>query len=111
MKKFILWAPRVLAILFIFFISVFALDAFEAGLPWREQVIGFLIHLLPTYILIALLITAWHFPLVGGLLFIAIGIFYIFVMREFDLIIFLMISGPAFLTGALFIAQKFTREK
>ena len=113
MKKFILWAPRVLGILFILFISIFALDAFEEGMPLWKQIVGFLIHLVPTCILIALLLVAWKFPLVGGLLFIGIGIFYILIFwtRDFDPLAYLVISGPAFLTGALFIAQMFLREE
>ena len=41
MRKFILWAPRVLSILFILFISIFALDAFEEGMPLWKQIVGF----------------------------------------------------------------------
>jgi len=111
MKKFILWAPPVLAILFILFISLFALDAFEAGLPWWEQIVGFLIHLVPTYILIAFLVTGWYFPLIGGLLFIAGGIFYLVMARGQDWMSYLFISVPAFLTGVLFIVQKFLQDK
>jgi hypothetical protein len=111
MKKFILWAPRVLSILFILFISIFALDAFEEGMPLWKQMLGFLIHLVPTYILIAFLLAAWKFPLIGGLLFIGIGIFYILFARNFNVFTYLIISGPAILTGVLFIAQKFIREE
>jgi hypothetical protein len=110
MKQFIRWAPRVLGVLFILFISIFALDAFEEGMPLWEQIIGFLIHLVPTYILIAFLLVAWKFPLAGGLLFIGIGIFYILFARNFNPFTYLIISGPAILTGALFIAQKFISE-
>ena len=111
MKNFILWAPRVLAILFILFISLFALDSFGTGKPWWEGIVGFLIHLVPTYFLIAMLIAAWRFPLVGGLFFIAGGIFYLVMAHGQHWTAYLFISGPAFLTGALFLAQKFLREK
>ncbi len=107
MRKFILWVPRVLAIVFILFISMFALDAFTGDMPWWEKVVGFLIHLIPTYILIGFLLLAWRYPLVGGLLFIGIGVFYILWAREFDLLTYVIVSGPAILTGALFAAQNF----
>ena len=55
MKKYI-WIPRILTIAFIIFISLFALDSFGTSDPWYMEVLGFLIHLIPTYILLAILI-------------------------------------------------------
>jgi len=43
-----------------------------------EAVVGFLIHLVPTYIMIAILLIAWKRGLVGGILFILPGLFLIF---------------------------------
>ena len=48
----LLWIPRVLAIMFILFISVFALDAFSGKVPFIKEFVGFLIHLIPSFILI-----------------------------------------------------------
>ena len=111
MKKFILWAPRVLAALFILFISLFALDSFGTGKPFWEEILGFLIHLVPTYVLIGFLLAGWQLPLVGGLLFIAGGIFYLVMARGQHWAAYLFISGPAFLTGTLFLLQKFLPGK
>jgi hypothetical protein len=110
MKKFLLWAPRLFAIAFILFISLFALDAFEGDVPLWEKLLGFLIHLVPSFVLIGVLLIAWRFPLVGGLFFIGAGIFYVIAMPKVDLIAFLLISGPAFLTGGLFLAQHFIKD-
>ena len=62
-----------MCIVAILFVSMFALDAFSPGTPLWEQVIGFLIHLIPSYILILILWFAWKNEKWGGLLFIAIG--------------------------------------
>jgi hypothetical protein len=50
MKVFIYWLPRVSAILFILFISVFALDVFTEP-NWA---LALFMHLIPSFILIIL---------------------------------------------------------
>ena len=62
----ILWTPRVLSILFACFISLFALDVFVEGRPWTEILVALLIHLIPTYLLILVLVLAWRRPWIGA---------------------------------------------
>jgi len=57
-KKILFWSPRILTILFIGFISLFALDVFDEELGFWQALSGFLIHLIPTYILIVTLVFA-----------------------------------------------------
>ncbi len=54
------WIPRILWILFIIFISLFALDVFSEGYSFGETILAFLIHLVPTYILIIALLITWN---------------------------------------------------
>lgn len=68
------WLPRLLAIFAIAFISSFALDAFAPGLTLWQQLGGFLMHMLPSFVLIIFLIIAWRKQLIGGILFILIGL-------------------------------------
>lgn len=110
-KTTFIWIPRALAILFILFISLFALDAFEEGLSLGEQLLGFVIHLLPSFILLGLLLVAWRFPLVGGLLFAGAGASYFFWARGMDWTTYLLVAGPPLLIGAFFIAGKTLRER
>lgn len=49
-----------------FFLSVFALNAFTPEVPLGEQLIGFGMHLIPTIVFMALIATAWRFPIAGG---------------------------------------------
>lgn len=101
--KILYWLPRILAILFILFISMFALDVL--GEP--QWFLALLIHLIPSYILIALTILSWKFPLPGGLAFIALGIL-LLVLSHFEPLI---ISIPVIVIGALFLVSKYALER
>ena len=68
------WLPRIICILAILFISAFAGDAFETGHSFWQQIAAFLIHLIPSFVLLALLIIAWRWEYIGGIIFIVIGI-------------------------------------
>ena len=75
-NQFIHWAPRILSILMILFVSMFALDAFAPNLSVWQQIGGFLIHLIPSYILLAALLVAWKWENLGGWLFTLLGIIF-----------------------------------
>jgi hypothetical protein len=49
------WAPRIISILAICFISIFATDAFNSIDSFPNQIKDFSIHLIPTFILISIL--------------------------------------------------------
>ena len=72
--KLLHWLPRILCILAILLISVFALDAFNPELTLWNQIIGFIRHLIPSFILILLLVLAWKKELIGGIVFTIIGL-------------------------------------
>jgi len=110
-KKFLCWLSRILGILFAIFISIFSLDTFGEGIPFLEAVAGFLIHLIPTYIVIAVLLIAWKWELVGGILFILIGASYLVWAHVPHWTAFLLIGGPPVLIGILFIAAHFISNR
>lgn len=104
--RFLHWTPRFLGILFILFISLFALDVFAEGYAWWEQLLGLLVHLIPSFVLVAALVIAWLRPGLGGLLFLAVA--FGFVVRYNLLsnwVTALMIAGPPLLVGALFLVD------
>jgi cytochrome b561 len=68
------WLPRIICILAILFISLFALDAFAPELPFWQQIGAFLMHLIPSFILLGLLLIAWKWEYVGGIIFTLIGV-------------------------------------
>ncbi len=72
--KAFFWAPRILGILAILFISMFALDAFQPDMTIWEQMRDFLMHLIPSFVLLAIFLLAWKRELIGGIIFLAIGL-------------------------------------
>ena len=122
MQKIFHWLPRIFCIVAILFISMFALDAFDSRLPITKQITDFLMHLIPTYILILILFIAWKWEMIGGIIFILIGagfmpfIFSINYNRNHfsvaqSLGIIAMINLPFILVGALFIYSHFLKRK
>ena len=76
--KFLHWTPRLLGILLILFISMFALDIFSEGFTGWQIIIGLIMHLIPSFILLAALLVAWRWPGVGGLVFLGAVVFFVF---------------------------------
>ncbi len=116
-NPFIHWTPRVLAILFILFLAMFSLDVFGEGYGFWQTVLALLMHNIPVFVLLVLLIISWKYEIVGGIAFILGGLFYIgtLIMRpQFEWYMLswsAMISGPAFLIGGLFLAEWFGKKK
>lgn len=109
MKKLLLrllfWSPRVLSILFALFLGMFALDVFQEGYGFWKSLLALVIHLAPfTGLVIVALIVAWRWELVGAILFVCIGILYIVQFgARWKLTAYLLIPGPMFLIGLLFL--------
>lgn len=96
--------PRILAILYIAFISLFALDVFGEGYGLLETILALFMHLIPSFILIVGLIFAWRRPVGGGAIFVALGIIFTLWFRTYRrLDVFLIISLPLLVIGGLFI--------
>jgi hypothetical protein len=51
----LLWTPRIVCILFTAAISLFACDAFGYDTGFRKTLLAFLVHLLPTFLMIFIL--------------------------------------------------------
>ena len=101
MDRLLFYAPRVLGILAIGFLSLFALDAFGGDSPWQDQLLGFVIHMGPNFLLMALLALAWRFERIGGSLFVVAGLLPLFLLSN-PLWVNMILGGPFLLTGVLF---------
>lgn len=102
-RKTLFWTPRILAIAFILFLGLFALDVFSEGNSFGETLVALLIHLIPNFILAAILVVAWKREWIGALLFFGLGIFYIVTTggrQHWGA--YLFIAGPLLLMGVLF---------
>ena len=114
-KTFFHWLPRIICILAILFISMFAADAFEPGLTIWQQLGAFIMHLIPSLILLGILIFAWYKEFIGGTIFITIGLVltpFVFNMNYkmnesiwMSLGIIMTITFPFILVGILFIVS------
>ena len=115
------WTPRFLCILAISFISLFALDSFGTDKTIWQQIGGFLMHMVPSFILLAMLIIAWKWELTGGIIFIVIAlalspVVFIHNYKMNDSIgmsigIISMITMPFALVGILFIINYYKKKK
>ncbi|MFZ2358077.1 MAG: hypothetical protein WA040_01920 [Anaerolineae bacterium] len=107
LARIIHWAPRVAAILLIFFISLFSLDVFSMDASPLELLGGFLIHNIPTIAMLALLAFAWKRPAVGFAAFLAAGVLFafLFVRDAQSLPNLLIFVFPILLVAGLFYAD------
>ena len=97
MKKMFGWIPRILAILFIAFISIFALDVL--GEP--RWLLALFMHLIPSFVLAGLTVIAWKNSGVGGWLFLIVGVMMAIFYHS------MVIAVPACVIGIFFLADGF----
>jgi hypothetical protein len=119
--KLLYWMPRILCILVILTVSIFALDAFDPKLTAWQQILGFIMHLVPSFILIILLVVAWKWELIGGMIItiLALGLTPgIFILNYrmnhsvwISLLVIALITLPFILAGILFILSHYIAKK
>jgi len=101
-----------LGFLFAAFISLFALDAFGAGEPLRQQVVDFLIRMIPTVLVVGAVVAGWRWPLVGGVLCLGLGLLYVAIAwGRATWPVYAMIVGPIWITGALFFCGWLSQKR
>jgi hypothetical protein len=104
--KLIRWSPRILSMLLIALLMMFSLDVFESGMLWYEILLGLLIHNIPAFVLILVLVISWKKPLVGAIVFTTVGFLYgvwMILDRGFDQWLAVLSLGvPAIIIGILF---------
>ena len=119
--KILHWAPRIIGMLAIVFVSSFAADSFASEQTFSQQVSDFLMHLIPSFVLLGILIISWRWEFAGGILFTGVGIGltpFIF-LRNYHLNhsvgvslgIVMAITFPFIVAGVLFIASYFIKKK
>jgi CHASE2 domain-containing sensor protein len=76
----LLWTPRFAGLATAAFLGLFALDAFD-GRPLVTALPGFLIHLIPAFLVLAAVAIAWRFPLLGAVAFAGLALTYAITVR------------------------------
>lgn len=105
-NKLLYWIPRILGILAILFMMMFSLDCFEMG--GRDTLICLAMHNIPALIVVLVLIIAWKWELIGGILFIAVSFTGAIYFNGFGSNWgVLPVMAPFLLTGILFLVHYF----
>lgn len=106
----IIWSPRILGIIFVLFISLFALDVFSEyqGLA---IILPLLIHLIPSLILLALIVIAWKNEIVGAIVFFGFAAWYTWQVGVEHWSWIILLAGPAVLVGILYLLSWWQRLK
>jgi hypothetical protein len=110
-KRTLFWTPRILGILFILFLSLFALDIFDMHLGFWGTIVGLFMHLIPSIALAIAVVLAWRWEWVGAALFIGWAIFYVSTMHGFPWSVYALIAGIPFVVGVLFLAGWIYRKQ
>jgi hypothetical protein len=98
------WLPRVLAITFAAFISLFALDTFDTCAGVGQCALALAIHLIPTLVILVALAVSWRRNWLGAIVFCFLGVLWLAYTRgELPLGAYLPIAGPPLLIGLLFL--------
>ncbi len=109
--RIIVWLPRISGIGFVLFLSLFATDVFGEYFG-AELFVAFFMHLIPSFVLAAIVAIAWRYELFGAIAFLAGAIFYVYVAglgRPWSWYAF--ISGPAVVVAVLyFVAWRQNRK-
>ena len=119
--KLLHWTPRIICILSILFVSLFALDSFNPDLTIWQQIGDFLMHLIPSFALLTLLIIAWKWEFIGGIILVLIGFgFSPFIFMHnykmnhsvwYSLETVLIITMPFVIVGILFIVSHYKKKE
>jgi len=119
-SKFIFWTPRVLSIIFIFFLALMSLDVFSSELSFWQTLGALFMHNIPVLVLLIVLLISWKYEIVGGIAFILAGLLYISIMvmnalkNQFEWYMLswsIQIAGIAFFIGILFFINWFKKKK
>jgi len=96
------WLPRLLAILYALFLSLFAFDSWE-GVGFWQGVVGFIVHLLPVYLVLFALVVAWRWSRAGGVAFLALAIGFSLFFGWNEPALLAIMAGPLVVIGLLFL--------
>jgi len=101
-NKILYYLPRTIGLLSILFISSFALDVFTEDESLLNILLGLLMHLIPSFVLLAILAIAWKFERLGGILFVLISLTP-FLLLSNELWVNVLLGAPFLVTGSLFL--------
>jgi len=91
---------------------MFSFDVFSGNEPLAKKLLAFLMHNIPALILTAVLIIAWRWETIGGVLFIISAITASILFKGFSGNFgILIVMAPFFIVGILFIIHNYLYHK
>jgi hypothetical protein len=110
LEKTFYWLPRLIGLGFVIYLSIFSLDVFSeySGL---QVILPLLIHLIPSFVLLGVILLAWKYDLVGAVVFIGFAILYFWdvgLTRPWSW--YAGIVAPAAIVGTLFLISWFFKR-
>ena len=108
----IVWIARVLTIVFAAFITMFAADVFSEGYGFWQTVLALIMHLIPTFLVVVLLLLSWRYEWIGGIAFCALAVVYAIVaINRLHWIAIAIIGGTMLLMGVLYLVGWFQKKQ
>jgi len=104
MQQALYWIHRVLALCLAGFVSLFALDVFSGNYSLGEAILGFVIHLIPTWLILIALAIAWRWERLGGVAFLGLAAYSLFRLGP-NWGSTLILTLPLVVIGLLFLAD------
>jgi hypothetical protein len=109
--RLLYWSPRILAIVFAFLLSLFALDVFNEAHGFWHTSLALLVHLIPALVVVAVLLASWRWEWMGAGLFTLAAIFYAWMVLPMHINWAVTVAIPLLVIGALFLANWIERAK
>lgn len=109
-NHYVSWTLRVLLILMILFFALFSLDVFDEGQGFWDTTVAFMMHNIPSFAMIIILIIAWKWEHIGGaLLMLCVLGFAIFLFVRSGNFMYgtLIMVGTPFLIGIMFVINHY----
>jgi len=108
MKTFLFWLPRLLAILMAVSLSVFAFDVFSMPAPIWKRIGGFVIHTIPSILILTIVIISWKRSFWGTALFTLLFIGFTIVFHTYtNTMRFLILSLPVLIIALFYTSHYF----
>ena len=109
LTKILYWTPRIVCLLYIGFISLFALDVFNGEYNLAQTFIALTMHLIPSMLILLALVIAWRWELAGSVAFDVLAVGWLIYVGDFGKS--LIITLPLFVISSLFVAGWAYRRK
>jgi hypothetical protein len=103
---------RTLSVVMILFFTLFSLDAFGGDVSIWFQIGGFLIHMLPTFVIILATLLSWRNPKLGGFAFLLLSALSVVFFRSYrNIYTFVLVSGLPMTIGAILLLGQNKRSR